>query len=239
MSRAQQFLNPFFSGQPYTKKLLSYGPIAYWPQDEATGTTVNCLVNAAQDGTYTGVTLANAAGPDGVRKAPLYDGTNDFADVQTATLAAAFSGAAGTIAAWAKVNAAGIWTDGSWNYIARLAVDNNNEIKLIKTNTNNRLEFTYNAGATSKTVYKDSMTETGWMHLALTWDKTADQVKAYYNGSQEGTTQTTLGTWAGSLSNARIGAYNATLFRWHGWLADVALWTSALDADTIAALATP
>ena len=43
----------------YNEKVLRTGPIAYWPQDETSGTVARCLVNPAQNGTYTGVTLAN------------------------------------------------------------------------------------------------------------------------------------------------------------------------------------
>jgi hypothetical protein len=172
---------------------------------------------------------------------PLFDGTNDFNNIYTATFIAAFSGAAGTVAGWAKVSAAGVWTDGSTNLIVSLRVDVNNRVLIFKDAGNNVLTYYYRAGGTAESIGKSSISETGWMHLALTWDKTADQVKAYYNGVQEGATQTGLGTWVGALgaTTTVIGAQSTgPANTWSGNLAHWGVWTSALNADSILDLAT-
>ena len=81
---------------------------------------------------------------------------------------------------------------------------------------------------------------TDWVPFVITWDKAGDAMKAYYNGSQSGSTQTIAGTWAGALNSAScvIGAANTTpATPWYGYLAHGAVWDRALPAAEIADLA--
>jgi hypothetical protein len=244
MSRAQQMLNPLWGGSPtYIERVIATGPIAYWPLNETTGNAINCQINAAQEGTYTGVTLANGTAPDG-SGAPLFDGASGWGNLQSATLAAAFSGPAGTLAFWYKPVNAGVWTDGTNDYLFRMGVAGGaNYIYIRKNSTNNQMYYIYRAGGVNKSVTPGSLSFTAWRLVAITWDKTADQFKAYLYqvggaGGQIGTTQTGLGTWAGTPSFTYLGSYDANPANpTNGWLAHVALWTSALSADTLAALA--
>jgi hypothetical protein len=62
-------------------------------------------------------------------------------------------------------------------------------------------------------------------------------MRAYINGAQVGTTQTSLGTWSGALDSAQtcIGAANTTPASVHsGWLAHPAIWNVALTPAEVA-----
>ena len=219
------------AGGGYSTRVLGYSPIAYWPQWEASGTAAVCQVNAAQNGTYTGVTLGQDGIGDG-RTCPLFDGTNDLNNIYTTVLRDAFNGAEGTVLAWAKVSRVGVWTDSTYRSVLALRVDASNRVRLQRTTTNNQLEWRY--------VALDSLSTVGWFHMGLTWSASGNAVKAYYAGSQTGTTQSGLGTWAGSLGSTTtvIGARSSIPNDpWDGYLAHVAIWSSALADATIADLA--
>lgn len=225
----------------YTKKVMGIGTanlIAYW--DLADGdATARCLVDSNQNGTHTGITSGQTGIDDG-KTCPRYDGVNDVTDVYTTTFRDAFDGAEGTVHIWAKVSGAGVWSDSTVRRFLTLRADANNWLALLKSNTNNRLQWYYESGSTGFTITLNSVTTAGWMPIALTWSETADQVKAYYDGSQTNSTQTSLGTWAGSLHSnyTVIGAYtNGPLAPWDGYLAHAPIWTTPLGATDIAALA--
>ena len=82
----QGLANPVFSaGCPrggLMRTILSYNPIAYWPMNELTGTTmVNYgSLGTAANGTYSGVTLDQVDAPGGGR-AGLLDGVNDNVNI--------------------------------------------------------------------------------------------------------------------------------------------------------------
>jgi hypothetical protein len=83
-----------------------------------------------------------------------------------------------------------------------------------------------------------SFTDTDWFLLLLTVSKAADQLKFWKRspldgarGMQIGTTQTGLGTWAGTLASTLcvLGAQVTTPTQVHsGWLLGGALWTKAI-----------
>ena len=228
----------------YHQKVLSYDPIAYWPLDEKQGTVaydwVSGRVAGAQNGAYTGVTLGQPGIGDG-RTSPLFDGANDYVNVYSTTFRDAFNGAEGTLMAWAKVSGVGVWTDTVLRYISAIYIDASNYVLVRKATVANKLEWIYVAGGINETVSKTPISETGWMCLGLTWSKTADKMIVYYNGVQEGVTQTGLGTWAGNPAAAYtcIGSLNTTpLYTWNGYEAHVAVFGSALPPAAMLDLAT-
>jgi len=224
-------------GGGYNDLVVGTGPIAYWPQNEPSGPTAHCLVNPAQNGTYTGVTLANdLTGPFDM-PAPFFDGVNDYNNVQTAALAAAFNGDEGAFAIWIKVNAAGAWTDGTTRYSINGYVDIQNGVFLAKSSANNQLVFRYEAGAVTETITAAGVSSTGWMLLGQSWSKSADLVEASIDGVSAGTANT-LGVWAGSLANAIIGVKDAVpTSPWHGWLGPAMYWDRPLSLSTFQSLA--
>ena len=237
-------LAPLF-GRSYVKKVLQIdytNLIGYWPMNEASGATAVDRSSQGNNGSYNGVTLANAAGPD-AKPCPWFDGNDDYNDIYSAAFNADFDGQEGSISVWCKVNAAGIWTDGSIHYIARCHVDANNGLFLTKPAVNNRLQWIYEAGGTTEQNNLDAVSTTDWFHLAMTWSLSAGvngEVNYYYNGSAE-PTDTNLGTWAGNLDNSAtmIGNQSAgSPNTWHGWLAHPAIWKTPLTSAQIEKLAT-
>lgn len=227
----------------YTSKVVALAPIGYWPLAEAIGSTV--VVDESgngRNGVYKAAgepILAQTGIGDG-RTSALFDGSNDFANVYTAGLSGAFNSAEGTIAIWFKVSAAGVWTDATARRSMFLQVDVNNRIRFEKTTTNNQLAGVYIAGGTTSTVLFTTAGPAGWTHLALTWSKSADQMKFFVNGTQQGATQSGLGVWAGALSASGVtlgAATTAATQPTAGYLAHAAVWASVLTPTQIATLA--
>ena len=222
-------------------------PLAYWKFDEGFGTTAN---NNGSGGSALNGTLTNMASPATstsgwqvaasnckINKCLSFDGTNDFVNIYSTALSNAFNPKEGSLTAWVKVSGAGVWTDGTNREVIRLLADNNNFVFIDKDTANNALRFEYGAGGTFSLVNPSGLSNTGWMHVVLTWSKSNDQVKAYINGAQVGSTVTGLGTWVGSLGtiSTAIGAANTSgSVPWSGQIDEVKVFPYALTADQIA-----
>lgn len=202
--------------------------------DDVSVTEVNPL-----NGTVSGATMGATGIGDG-ETSYSFDGSNDYVNIYSSEINSVFNPDAGTLLAWAKVSDAGVWEDGSYRAITYLAADANNQIKLLKWTTNNQMAFGITSGGTSKSVYDTSLNgSTNIFMVAMMWDKTADEFKAFINGSQVGTTQTGLGTWVGNLSSTGtiLGGGNTTpIYPWSGSIGHTALWNTALTPTEIAAL---
>lgn len=171
----------------------------------------------------------------------LLDGINDDADIYSPELNGFFDSDQGTLLCFAKVSGSGVWTDETSRYVARIAVDGDNQLRLRKTETNNQLSFRYEAGGTQNTIALNSVTTTDWFLMAVTWDTTADEVKAYYNGSQTGSTQSGLGTWVGNLSDSDTVIGAGTTIPggvWDGFITYPILFRDVLTLTDIQAIAT-
>lgn len=222
----------------YHQYILSLDPIAYWIQDEKQGAVAHDMVTArdagAQNGAYTGVTLGQPGIGDG-RTSPYYDGLNDYTDVFTAALAAAFNASAGTMHFWARVAGAGVWTDGIGRWLIRFSVNNNNRVEVLRTAGNNQLRFRYEANTVDNTLLTVGLGGIiDWFSAAITWDTVADEVRCYTQGIQFGATLNGLGGWLGAINLGLIGALTAVpTFIWLGYLAHVALYGRALTPAQI------
>ena len=224
----------------YADKVLateSANLIAYWPLWEASGATAdNFEGTAARDGTYTGVTLGQTGIGDG-KTCPLFDGSTDWLNVYSASFASAFSGATGTFMAWAKVSAAGVWTDGAAREVVRFLVDGNNYFYIRKQAANNELYFIFRAGGTTDD-HTFTVTTTDWIQIVMKWDKpTANRVYYYWNTNT--TSDPGIGTWVGTpASNSTVigSASGVPGEPWSGWLAHCAVWTKVLSDAQIADL---
>ena len=228
----------------YYDKVLLVDPenlIGYWTLSEPTGATT-AEDESGQDntGTYSNVTLEADGISDGLTGAS-FNGNSSYVNIYSAALNSDFDGAEGALLIWGRVANANVWTDSTERVLAKLAADADNLVRLYRSSTNNTLGWEYKAGGTSKIVTLGSLSDTEYMQLLITWSVAADEVRAYRNGVQVGTTQTGLGTWAGSLSATlcALGAANTTPENvWNGLLAHAALWTAPLDeaeADYLAA----
>ena len=228
----------------YAGKVLATAPdnlIAYWPIWELSGTTIDNLEGtAARDGTYDTVALGRPGIGDGHTSA-CFDGASSFGNIYSTSLNTAFNGSEGTALIWLKVSGVGVWTDGEPRRGLLLEVDGNNKVQLYNF-TNSGIAWEYKAGGTSETITKTSVSDVDWMQWAITWTDSGSAVKAYFNGTQEGSTQTSLGTFVGDLATTTTvaGARSTVPVNvWDGLIAHVAVWDTPLTADQISNLATP
>ena len=235
-------------GGSYAAKVLSYSPIAYWPLWEPSGGVAECLVNPAQNGAYTGVTLGQPGIGDG-RTCPLFDGLNDYVNIYTTTFRDKFALtnndtdpiSEGTVMIWARVANIGVWTDGLYRHMVNLQVDNDNRI-FIRKDDSDRVHWRYEAGNVQENARVVSA-DLGWINYSLTWSKSAGangEVRYYRSGGVADPMDTALGIWAGNLSNVDtcIGAVDTTVKEpWYGWLAHGVIYGRALLPPEIADLA--
>lgn len=227
----------------YTNKIIALGPIAYFPMAEAAGATVMLDASGnARNGAYkaAGEPVLGVVGIGDGRTSAQYDGTNDFANAYTAGMAGAFNGAEGTILIWA----AGTASAGTAQRMISLQVDGNNLVRIRWNATNGAMTFDYIAGGTAKQVVANALMAAGAAYAcyALTWSASGDAAKAYKNGVQQGSTQTGLGTFAGSLGATLccIGAADTSSGSpFIGSQAHAAIFSSALSAAQLLTIAAP
>lgn len=223
--------------------IASANCVAAWALDEASGATATDATGHGYNGTYVNATLGQTGIGDGKTAISLSGSAGvRGVNVYSAGLASAFNGAEGSISMFFKVSNIADWTDGAERNILYLGADGTNFVYLSKKSQSNKIWFGYQAGGTYDTVDAQYYNATGWVHIAITWSKSADQLKAYLNGVQQGATQTTLGTWAGALASIKCmigsGQSNADNGLWKGSLARVSLYNVALSEAQIQALAT-
>lgn len=184
--------------------------IGLWPGNEAAGNVAYDLSGKGHNGQYTGVTL----GQPGIKglTCPSYDGATDYTNLYSAALAAAFSGAEGTLLTWARVSGAGVWTDATQRMVFGLTVDGSNSIYIKRNTADGRMDLYYTAGGTNNATVITGLSSTGWQCWALTWSKSGDKVIGYQNGVQSGAIKTGLGVWAGApvAAGLVIGAASTT-----------------------------
>jgi hypothetical protein len=236
-------LMPWANKVNYTQIVQQIAPanlIAYWVMGEPSGSAALDSSGNGRVGAYTAVMLGATGIGDG-NTAASFDGSTSFNNIFSASFFAALNGSEGTISSWARVSAAGVWTDGTSRRVYRVATATaGNRIELYRTVTNNQMELDYVAGNTAKGV-QITMSPTGFSHFAVTWSASGDAVKIYMNGVQQGATLTGLGVWAGTAAATQnvIGANITTpLSVWSGMIAHVAVWTTPLSAAQILSLAT-
>lgn len=230
--------------QSYIRKVLGYNPIAYWPLWETSGSVARCLVNPAQNGTYTGATLGQQGIGDG-NTAPLFDGVNDYVDIHTAALDAAFDGDEGSAMIWVFPSG-GVWPAGeSHSMCFNLFEDVNNRCRIHAEGGTGDMQFRRNASGTAKIITHATGAEPiAWHSTLLTWSLSTGvdgQLIAYWDGVQTGAIQTGIDAYLGSLSavNTLIGAYSNAppSLVWPGRLAHCVIFGRALSQPSIADLA--
>lgn len=206
----------------------------YTEYDDLTLNEISPLSGIPTNGVVQGASVG--AGGHGT-SAYSFDGTNDTVNVNSSDFNSIFNPNMGTIVAWAKVSDSSVWTDGVFRYITYFGADGNNRILIQKASSNNALRVYYIAGGNSKQM-DTTYSSTGWFQIALSWDKTSDQLKMYLNGVQTGGT-TGLGSFSGNLASTTttIGAANTTGNNsWSGLINDVKLYGRALTTEEISSL---
>lgn len=172
----------------------------YHLDDDATDSSPN-----SNDGTNSGMVIdTDARFDDGF----LADTATDTVDISA--ISGEFDGDEGTIELWFQVTDIADLAAGT-NWMIDLKVDASNFVRI--GISSGSILFEYMAGGTSKTV---SLThprqDTKFHQYAISWSSSADEVKAYLDGEQVGSTQTSLGTWSGTLAagTTKLGDSAAT-----------------------------
>ena len=226
----------------YLQKLLgiqSDNLIGLWPMGERSGSVAVDESPEINDGAYTSVTLNNSTFKNG-RPVGLWDGANDYNDIYSAGFDADFDGNDFTVAIWAKVSSAAVWTDGTRRRVITILGDASNFLYMDKRGAANQLETSRLGSGVNKAIVIPLST-TDWFHFAMTYDGTADELKYWINGAQTGGTKTLNGAWVGALSATQtvLGAETITPTTvWDGWLAYMAVWTKALTPAEVLEVAT-
>jgi len=187
------------------------------------------------NGTCSNVTLGQPGIGDGRTSALFVPASGSYVNLFSAGLAADFNATELTFSVWAKVSAAGVWTDSTFRTLMIFRADSNNEMEIYKPSANNQLGIEYLGSGTTDFAVTSSYANTYWQHIALTLSKSADELKGYVNGVQAMATQSTLGTWSGALTQAILGAYSLTPGSiWSGYLAHGILLNRAATPQEIA-----
>jgi hypothetical protein len=233
----------------YIQKVLrtqSSSFVGFWPLNEESGTVAYDLSPNGYNATSSGLLRSNVErsflGPDG-GKCAKFDGSASYIDLVNAGAASATT--EGTVSIWAAIedNFLGGTTAG---YIFKAAVDTNNHIQVFFNTQKNSFTGSYKGGGTAKNVTSSPLVYNigygaQWHHYALTYSATADTMKFYSDGLQQGSTQTSLGTWSGSFASDLLclGCSDSSPVAdlLPGWLARFGWWNKALTGDEVADLA--
>lgn len=229
-----------FDERPYEDIVRSVRPsalIAYWPLNELGGLVAYDKSGYVRNGAHSaGVVLNSTPFLDGT-PSPRLDG-NDFINIYSASLAAAFNGAEGTFSLWVKAEP-GAWFDAAFRRPGQLDEGSgNNRVFWQKHSTNSLMTLHYLAGGVQELQSLDISTP-NWFLLTTTWSKSNDRVRFYVNGVQHGADATVLGTFVGSLNAAStfLGAADGGgSAGWNGWLRNAGVWSAELTAAEVATL---
>ena len=226
-------------GGNYNDLVMGTGPIAYWPQSETSGTVAHCLVNPAQNGTYSSdVSLwTPGTGIGDGNTAPKFDGAATFIDMFSAAFAAAFNHSEGSAMIWAKVDGAGVWTDATARYAWTVRRNVDNRMFVFKSATNNTLSSLHEGATVMKTATAAGHSETVWTPWGMTWSVTGGTIIQYTGGAWDAESVAGVTAWAGAPTAAYIGGYAGPTVVFDGWLSHLMLWDRVLAATEFAALA--
>lgn len=207
--------------------------LAEWRFDDGTGLV---LRDYSSNG-YNGALPGGANTPTWAGGGLSFDGSNDYVNLYSAGLAAAFGGQELTVEVVARVSGAGVWTDGAQRHMVELQADASNLVRIRRPlTTDNTISLLYNAGGTLDVV-NATVSLTDAVYYAITVSKAADQMRAFVSGAQVGTTQTGIGTFAGALASATTvaGAAGTTgAAPWSGSIFYLIVRTAALSVADIA-----
>jgi len=219
------------------RNLFGSSVIAYWELAEAGGAIAVDFVNG-RNGSYVGADAGVGSSQTG-KLSPFFDGTNDYVNIYSAALASAFNGEIGSFLIKAKVSNISDWNDSTTREMVRILADGNNFLSIQKTTVQNNVQFRHRAaGQAAATVSTNITPLSSWISLAMTWDRAANEMKAFFNGAQLGTTQAMSGTWSGAPAAATTLLGSATqtpTAQWKGYLSDAILLNRVATISEISA----
>ena len=160
-----------------------------------------------------------------------YDGVDDYVNLSSAV--GVVDVARGTFSAWVKLETTSINAP-----VFKYYVNSNNQITIIYLHSSNQIKFMYKAAGTNTQVQAATVIEGGaYAHVAMTWDVSGNQFKAYLNGQQFGSTQTNFGTWSGTATVLHLGhnALSGSDF-WKGNIDEFAIFDEEKNSAAISAI---
>lgn len=215
--------------------------LSYWQLNEASGTAIVDASGNGRNGVYGPITLGQP-GIDG--SAPAFDGSTSFANIYSASFAAAFNPNELTVLLWLKAPLS-VWTDATQRRGIALQTSSSIRVSMYKTATTDQLTWIYQAGGISSVLpvaFLVNPRPPDWFCMGITVSKTADQMIAYYNGVSAGAPITGLGTWVGALNSTQccIGAgTTGALNPWSGQAGHAAVWNVALTPGEMLTMGRP
>jgi lysophospholipase L1-like esterase len=196
--------------------------IGYWPLWEASGATAEDISGSDYDAAYNDISLGQPGIGDGKTAAGFgLTGADWQVTLPAALVNAKFSGNAGSLILWVKVDAAADWTDGASHCAFMLSAGDFSSYFRIQKAANNAITF----GAAGIEETQTGFASDGWMHLALTWDRNANNARGYYKAALRTTDflMVNLPDWTGkTLTYAHLGT-SVGLNRWKGSMAHAIL----------------
>jgi len=162
-----------------------------------------------------------------------FAGVDDYVNLNSA--ASIVDVSRGTISAWAKLSNVSDNTP-----IFKFYTNSNNQATIIYLHSSNEFKFMYKAAGTNTQVITSAGSIEGdgnFHHFAFTWNVGGNEFKAYIDGSQVGTTQTTFGTWSGTPSVFELGrnGLSGTGY-WIGNIDEIGLFNAAKTSGDIVSI---
>jgi hypothetical protein len=213
---------------PYREQVLAASPGAYWRLGETSGTSA-ADETGANSGTYNNVLLGE---PSALSSDPnpsaSFSGAQSYVRVPDSPSLDMTS--AVTVELWAKRRTI------SSTYQVLVGKPGNGQAKFenyaVWLGTSNRYTAYFGNGSTSVAVTTPAVTDTNWHQIVAT--DNGSRVRIYMDGVLKQDVATTLQLTANSLP-LNIGRANANNYFFNGWLDEVAVYPTALPAQTILA----
>jgi len=209
--------------------------IGYWNFDEGDGAIAHDSSGKGSDGTLMGLD-PSTAWVTGTKGTALNFNGSGWVDIDSVNSKVSVN--AGTIAGWGSLDS---YTTNNYKTLVALYRSTYNRI-FIEYYDAGTMRFYYIGGyGSDRAVVADVSSYSGWHHWAMTWDRTANALKAYIDGVQVGTTQTGLGLLDGQPVDSAIGVHAEHMMPnwnefWKGPIDEVAIYNRALSPGEIKAL---
>lgn len=221
----------------YYERVIT-GTIQNLRLNETSGAGANDTSPENNDGAYSGVILSAALSPVPPDRMPEFDG-NDYVNLYSANLASDFDPTIGSAAFFLQAKTAAVWSDASNMWLLRLYADANNRIDIFKNAApTDQIVYWYIANGVTNEGLADIPHTTDPFHIAFTWNKSLNRVRAYLNGVLV-MTDTGMDVWSGALTQFTtilgLEATGGTL-GWQGYLSQLRLYNRELTADEVASL---
>ena len=212
----------------YHDQVLAASPAAYWRLGETSGTSA-ADETGANPGTYNNVLLgAPGALSSDSNPSASFDGVRSYVRVPASPSLDMTS--AVTVELWAKRRTI------SSTYQVLVGKPGNGQSKLenyaVWLTTSNRYQAYFGDGSTFVSVVTPAITDTNWHHVVATYN--GSRVRIYLDGVLKQEIAQTLQMRGNNLP-LNIGRANNGSYFFNGWLDEVAVYPTALPAQTILA----